>query len=186
MWRWHHLAEKLLVNSGSDRREGHALAGKMKLNPVSPNASEMMRLLHFCVDLFILSPCLPFIYHVEALTFTGCQADYSQVGVWLETSADYHVGKMCFLPVLQTATVDCGLKLCISNLSLPYNILHTEERLVLMRPITYTLIILINGGSGLSNFVLLCGSHSSSAKPFLLSRETRQNKAGNNKLTVSA
>lgn len=73
--RWHPLVQKLLVNSGSDRREGHAPAGKMKLNPVLLNASEMMRLLHFCVDLFILLPCLPFIYYVEALTFPGCQAD---------------------------------------------------------------------------------------------------------------
>lgn len=35
-------AQKLLVNGGSDRRESHAPAGKMKLNPVPPNASEMM------------------------------------------------------------------------------------------------------------------------------------------------
>lgn len=39
-----------------------------------------MRLLHSCVDLFILSPCLPFIYYVGALTFPGCQADFGQVG----------------------------------------------------------------------------------------------------------
>lgn len=37
--QWHPLAQKLLVNSGSDRREGHAPAGKMKLNPVSLHAS---------------------------------------------------------------------------------------------------------------------------------------------------
>ena len=80
MWQRHPLAQKVLVNSGSDRREGHAPAGKTKLNPVSLNASEMMRLLHSCADLFILSPCVPFIYYVGALTFPGCQADFSQVG----------------------------------------------------------------------------------------------------------
>lgn len=59
------FGSELLVNSGSDRREGHALAGKLKLNPVSLNASEMMRLLHFCVDLFIFSSYPSFIYYVE-------------------------------------------------------------------------------------------------------------------------
>lgn len=42
-----------------------------------------MRLLHFWVDLFILSPCPPFIYYEEVLTFPGYQADYSKVE-WLE------------------------------------------------------------------------------------------------------
>lgn len=82
---WHPLAQKLLVNSRSDRREGHGPVGKMKLNPVSLNASEMMRLLHFCENLFILLPGLPFIYYVEALTFPGCQA---------ETSTDHHLARI--------------------------------------------------------------------------------------------
>lgn len=37
-------AQRLLVNGGSDRRGSHAPAGEMELNPVPPNASEMMGL----------------------------------------------------------------------------------------------------------------------------------------------
>lgn len=94
MWWWHLLAQKLLVNSGSDRREGHALAGRAKLNVVSLNASEMMRLLHSWADLFILSPCLPYTYYVEIWTVLGCQAGYSKVGEWLQWLQIWH--KKCF------------------------------------------------------------------------------------------
>lgn len=89
IWRWHPLAQKLLVNGRSDRREGHALAGKTKLNPVSLNASEMMRLLLFCVDLFILLPCPPFIYYVNALTFLVVKQTTAEVGEGLDISKKY-------------------------------------------------------------------------------------------------
>lgn len=36
------MAQKLLVNGGRDRRESHAPTVKLKLNPISLNASEMM------------------------------------------------------------------------------------------------------------------------------------------------
>lgn len=61
----------LQVSGGGDRRGGHAPAGEAKLNPVSLNASEMTRPLHFCADLFIL---LLFIHFAEASsTFPGCR-----------------------------------------------------------------------------------------------------------------
>lgn len=63
---WHPV---VMVKGGSGRREGHARAGEMKLNPVLLNASEMMRLLHFCVDLFTLWPCLLSIHYTKKYTF---------------------------------------------------------------------------------------------------------------------
>lgn len=36
------MAQKLLVNGGSDRRDSHAPPGKMKLNPISLNASKIL------------------------------------------------------------------------------------------------------------------------------------------------
>lgn len=89
-WLWWEMWGRPPFGSGTagKRRKwqtrGHALAGKTKLNPVSLNASEMMRLLHFCAELFILSPCMPFIYNVEAFTFPQCKEDCSQVGELLE------------------------------------------------------------------------------------------------------
>lgn len=116
-WEWHPLAQKLLVNSGNDRRERYAPAGKMKLNPVSLNAPEMMRLLHFCADLFILSPCLPFIYYVEALTFSrlsGRQVKLQQTSLgqkceeWLLQTAT--AGSVCLKLVLAVNWIQIGTR----------------------------------------------------------------------------
>ena len=84
MWGWPPFGSGTAGKRRKWQTRGHALAGKTKLNPVSLNASEMMRLLHFCAELFILSPCMPFIYNVEAFTFPQCKEDCSQVGELLE------------------------------------------------------------------------------------------------------
>lgn len=60
-WELWRCLRKLLVNGGRDRRESHAPAGKLKLKPISLNASEMM-----CLFALVRGPVyslIPPVFH---------------------------------------------------------------------------------------------------------------------------
>lgn len=72
------MPQKLLVNGGSDRWESHAPAGKMKLNPISLNASEMM-----CLFALVRGP----VYSLTPPAFHSlCRSiNISQLPGWPQT-----------------------------------------------------------------------------------------------------
>lgn len=72
------MPQKLLVNGGSDRRDSHAPAGKMKLNPISLNASEMM-----CLFALVRGP----VYSLTPPAFHSlCRSiNISQLPGWPQT-----------------------------------------------------------------------------------------------------
>lgn len=72
------MAQQLLVNGGRDRRESHAPTGKLKLNPISLNASEMM-----CLFALVRGP----VYSLIPPAFHSlCRSiNISQLPGWQET-----------------------------------------------------------------------------------------------------